>query len=82
MADHQPAYMQKYNAPQVLSHSRCHRIQLLKNGRFPDADKDFVRLTSREVSSILGADSVDSNLSGDFTADEISPVTAPAPLCS
>ncbi|KAI4833215.1 hypothetical protein KUCAC02_016129, partial [Chaenocephalus aceratus] len=46
--------------------------QLLKNGRFPDADKDLARLTSCEVSSILGADSVDSNLSGDFTADEIS----------
>ncbi|KAI4818682.1 hypothetical protein KUCAC02_003984 [Chaenocephalus aceratus] len=46
--------------------------QLLKNGRFPDADKAFARLTSREVSCISGAASVDSNLSGEFTAEELS----------
>ncbi|KAI4804790.1 hypothetical protein KUCAC02_026405, partial [Chaenocephalus aceratus] len=46
--------------------------QLLKNGRFPDADKAFARLTSREVSCISGAASVDSNLSGEFTAGELS----------
>lgn len=46
--------------------------QLLKNGRFPDADKDFARQTSREVSCILRAASVDSNISGDFTEDELS----------
>ena len=45
--------------------------QLLKNGRFPDADKDFARRTSREVSCISGAPSVDCNISGDFTADEL-----------
>ncbi|KAI4829269.1 hypothetical protein KUCAC02_023323 [Chaenocephalus aceratus] len=46
--------------------------QLLKNGRFPDADKAFARLTSRKVSCISGAASVDSNLSGEFTAEELS----------
>ena len=41
--------------------------QLLKNGRFPDADKNFTRLTSCEVSSLSRAASADANLSGDFT---------------
>ncbi|KAM3864710.1 putative RNA-directed DNA polymerase from transposon X-element [Diretmus argenteus] len=46
--------------------------QLLKNGRFPDADKDFARLTSCEVSCISRATSVDSNLSGVYTTEELS----------
>ncbi|KAJ8353386.1 hypothetical protein SKAU_G00209530 [Synaphobranchus kaupii] len=45
--------------------------QLLKNGRFPDADKNFARLTSHEV-SLSRAASADANLSGDFTAAELS----------
>ncbi|KAM3842681.1 uncharacterized protein ACN63O_022149 [Diretmus argenteus] len=46
--------------------------KLLKNGRFPDADKDFAQLTSCEVSCISRATSVDSNLSGVFTTEELS----------
>ena len=45
--------------------------QLLKNGRFPDADKEFARSTSHEVSSLSTAASVNANLSRDFTPDEL-----------
>ena len=46
--------------------------QLLKNGRFPDADKEFARLTSHKVSSLSRAASADANLSADLTAAELS----------
>ena len=46
--------------------------QLLKNGRFPNADRDFTRKISREISALTRADSVDANLSGNFTLEETS----------
>ena len=46
--------------------------ELLKNGRFPDADKDVARLITQEVTSLSRVASADSNLSGEFTADELS----------
>ncbi|KAL7853651.1 hypothetical protein AOLI_G00204950 [Acnodon oligacanthus] len=46
--------------------------QLLKNGCFPEADKNFTRLTSCEVLSLSRAASTDANLSRDFTAVELS----------
>ena len=45
--------------------------QLLKNGRFPGADKDFARLTSHEVSALSRADSANANLSGRFSPTEL-----------
>ena len=42
--------------------------QLLNNGRFPDADRDFARWTSREVTSLSRAATADANISPDFTA--------------
>ena len=50
--------------------------QLLKNGRFPDADKEFARSTSHEVSSLSRAASVNANLSGDFTPAELNDAMA------
>ena len=58
------------------THSRCPvtataiASQLLNNGRFPDADRDFARWTSREVTSLSGA-TADANLSSDFTVEEL-----------
>ncbi|KAL7872832.1 hypothetical protein AOLI_G00119030 [Acnodon oligacanthus] len=46
--------------------------QLLKNGCFPEADKNYTSLTSCEVLSLSRATSIDANLSGDFTATELS----------
>ena len=45
--------------------------QLINNGRFPDADKSFTRKISGEVNVLRRAPSVDLNLSGDFTYDEM-----------
>ena len=45
--------------------------QLLNNGRFPDADRDFARWTSREVTSLSRAATADTNLSSDFTGEEL-----------
>ena len=59
------------------THSRCPvtanaiASQLLNNGRFPDADRDFARWTSREVTSLSRAATADTNLSSDFTVEEL-----------
>ena len=59
------------------AHSRCPvtanaiASQLLNNGRFPDADRDFARWTSREVTSLSRAATADTNLSSDFTVEEL-----------
>ena len=59
------------------THSRCPvtanaiASQLLNNGRFPDADRDFARWTSREVTSLSRAATADANLSSDFTVEEL-----------
>lgn len=44
---------------------------LLSNGRFPNADKDFNRTTSARVHELLRAPGCDSNLSINFTTQEI-----------
>ena len=74
MADHQPANRQKYNARRCPVTADDIASQLLQNGRFPDTDKISACITSREVSSLSRAASVDANLSGDFTAAELSAV--------
>ena len=57
------------------THSRCPvtanaiASQLLNNGRFPDADRDFARWTSSEVISLSRAATADVNLSSDFTVE-------------
>ena len=57
------------------THSRCPvtanaiASQLLNNGRFPDADRDFARWTSSEVTSLSRAATADANLSSDFTVE-------------
>ena len=59
------------------THSRCPvtanaiASQLLDNGRFPDADRDFARWTSREVTSLSIAATADANLSSEYTVDEL-----------
>ena len=59
------------------THSRCPvtanaiASQLLNNGRFPDADRDFARWTSREVTSLSRAATADANMSSDFTVEEL-----------
>ena len=59
------------------THSRCPvtanaiASQLLNNGRFPDADRDFARWTSREVTSLSKAATAVANLSSDFTVEEL-----------
>ena len=45
--------------------------QLIKNGRFPDADKAFTREITVEVRELRTAPSADMNLSGEFTMKEI-----------
>lgn len=45
--------------------------QLLKNSCFPDADKNFARTISHQVTSLYRAASVDANLSGEFTTAEL-----------
>ena len=45
--------------------------QLLRNGCFPGADKNFARSISHKVSSLCRAASVDANMSGDFTTAEL-----------
>ena len=45
--------------------------QLLNIGCFPDADRDFARWTSREVTSLSRAATTDANLSSDFTVEEL-----------
>ena len=45
--------------------------QLQNNIRFPDADRDFARWTSREVTSLSRAATADANLSSDFTVEEL-----------
>ena len=60
-----------------MTHSRCPvnanaiASQLLNNGRFPDADRDFARWTSREVTSLSRAATADANMSSDFTVEEL-----------
>ena len=60
-----------------MTHSRCPvtanaiASNLLNNGRFPDADRDFARWTSREVTSLSRAATADANLSSDFTVEEL-----------
>ena len=49
----------------------CVTSQLLNNGHFPDADRDFTRWTSREVTSLSRAATANANLSSDFTVEEI-----------
>ena len=62
------------------THSRCPATanaiasQLLYNGRFPNADRDFALWTSREVTSLSRADSADANLSSDFTVEPLEAV--------
>ena len=41
--------------------------QLLKNGRFPGADKNFARQTLREVSALSRADSANANLTAELS---------------
>ena len=59
------------------THSRCPvttnaiASQLLNNGRFPDADRDFARWTSREVTSLSRAATADASTSSDFTVEEL-----------
>ena len=59
------------------THSRCPvtanaiASQLLNNGHFPDAGRDFARWTSREVTSLSRAATADANLSSDFTVEEL-----------
>ena len=59
------------------THSRCPvtpnaiASQLLNNGRFPDANRDFARWTSREVTSLSRAATADANLSSDFTVEKL-----------
>ena len=59
------------------THSRCPvttnaiASQLLNNGRFPDADRDFARWTSREVTSLSRAATADASPSSDFTVEEL-----------
>ena len=59
------------------THSRCPvtanaiASQLLNNGRFPDAYRDFARWTSSEVTSLSRAATADANLSSDFTVEEL-----------
>ena len=59
------------------THSRCPvtanaiASQLLNNGRFPDADIDFARWTSRDVTSLSRAATTDANLPSDFTVEEL-----------
>ena len=51
------------------THARCPvtanaiASQLMNNGRFPDADRDFARWTSRELTSLSGAATADANQS-------------------
>ena len=62
-------------------HSRCPvtanaiASQLLNNGRFPDAGRNFARWTSREVTSLSRAATADANLSSDFTVEELEAAT-------
>ncbi|GLD52567.1 glycogen [starch] [Lates japonicus] len=44
---------------------------LLSNGHFPKADKDFTRLTSARVQELPRAPGCDTNLSNEFTTQEI-----------
>ena len=60
------------------THSRCPVTanaiasqRLLNNGRFQDADRDFARWTSREITSLSRAATADANLSSDFTVEEL-----------
>ncbi|CAB1426988.1 unnamed protein product [Pleuronectes platessa] len=55
-------------APSCQSHADAIVSELLKNGRFPDADKDVARLITQEVTSLSRVASADSNLSGESTA--------------
>ena len=58
-------------------HSRCPvtanaiASQVLNNGRFPDAERDFAPWTSPEVTSLSRAVTADANLSCDFTVEEL-----------
>ena len=58
-------------------HSRCPvtanaiALQLLNNGRFLDADRDFARWTSREAYSLSRAATADSNLSSNLTEEKL-----------
>ena len=45
--------------------------QLISNGRFLNADKEFTRKTIGEVNDLRRAPSVDANLSGEFTKEEM-----------
>jgi hypothetical protein len=45
-------------------------VQLITNGRFPNAYKELTRKTNNEVNDLHRAPSADANLSGDFTKDE------------
>ena len=44
---------------------------LVRNGRFPNADKTFARQTNSNVHKLRRAPSVDSNLSGEFSPEEM-----------
>ena len=74
---HKQADMQKHDA----HHFKCPvskavtanaiASQLVNNGRFPDADRDSARWTSREVTSLSRAATADADLSSDFTVEEL-----------
>ena len=59
------------------THSRCPvtanaiASQLLNNGRFLDAERDFARWTSREVTSLSRAATVDAKVWSYFTVEEL-----------
>ena len=46
-------------------------VQLISNGRFLNANKEFIRKTIGEVNDLCRTLSVDINLSGEFTKDEM-----------
>ena len=55
----------------VTANAIASASQLLNNGRFPDAERDFAGGTSREVTSLSRAATADANMSSDFTVEEL-----------
>ena len=48
-------------------------VQLISNGKFLNANKEFTRKTVGEVNDLCRASSANANLSGEFTKDEMKP---------
>ena len=55
----------------VTANAIASASQLLNNGHFPDAERDFAGGTSREVTSLSRAATADANMSSDFTVEEL-----------